>query len=268
MVNSIANPLPSDVQFEKQLGKLAAFVRVMRQAGLHVDDALQMAIDDPKMRERLIRFWNAGGYELTESQRYAVEVMDNPSTGGFIGIKEAVRFFGVTPTEADFDALAEVPFTGAELYAAKSTHILVAVFPLSITDLIRVTKDPMFFGENWCYERMFANSVDGAGWHLIRKTPVENSMDKKLGDQMALLSGNEYVPSARVIVYAMICHYLKVREKLFSGVHVRCRDIEPMRRQISVGYSPRGIHIAHEDDGGDHPDDGMGLASAIRPSRE
>ncbi|OGG37565.1 hypothetical protein A2110_02445 [Candidatus Jorgensenbacteria bacterium GWA1_54_12] len=69
MVNSTASQLPTDVQFEKQLGQLATFVRVMRQAGLPIEEALQMPITDPSMRRRLITFWN----RLLHDQQRALE---------------------------------------------------------------------------------------------------------------------------------------------------------------------------------------------------
>ncbi len=63
MVDSTANQppsdIPNDVLFEKWLGQLTQFVRVMRQAGLPMS-ALQMPIDDPAMRGRLVRAWLAG----------------------------------------------------------------------------------------------------------------------------------------------------------------------------------------------------------------
>ena len=66
MVNSTANQASEmvsedGVQFEKQLGQLTTFVRVMRQAGLPIETALQMPIDDKEMRARLVRFWTCGG---------------------------------------------------------------------------------------------------------------------------------------------------------------------------------------------------------------
>lgn len=61
MADSTANQLPTDVQFEKQLGQLANFVRVMRQAGLSLEDDLQTPIDDPDFRRSLVEFWRHRG---------------------------------------------------------------------------------------------------------------------------------------------------------------------------------------------------------------
>ena len=53
----------------------------------------------------------------------------------FFGIEEAVQDFGVHPSETQLAALAQVPFTEEVLQSHKDTHILVAVFPLSILDI-------------------------------------------------------------------------------------------------------------------------------------
>lgn len=61
MENSTANQLPTDVQFEKQLGQLATFIRVMRQAGLPIEESIQVPINDPSFRRLLVEFWRGRG---------------------------------------------------------------------------------------------------------------------------------------------------------------------------------------------------------------
>ena len=46
-------------------------------------------------------------------------------------VEDAEHYFGLTPTEADRQALATIPFSEAELRECKDTHILTAILPIS-----------------------------------------------------------------------------------------------------------------------------------------
>ena len=188
MENTIANQLPTDIAFEKQLGQLATWVRVMRQAGLPIEEALQMPIDDPEMRKRLVRFWNSGGYESTMTQTTMTQKLARAIGIPVFGIEEAVQHFGVKPTRAQLSALAEIPFTEVELRECKDTHILVAVFPMSIIEIRGKVpaNQRLFCDQDWYNKEAFAKDRGEIGWHLIRKTPVENSTNKTWNDQQAL----------------------------------------------------------------------------------
>jgi len=233
MVNSTANQLPTDVTFEKQLGQLATWVRVMRQAGLPIEEALQMPIDDPEMRKRLVRFWNSGGYEPTTTQKLA-RAIGIP----VFGIEEAVQHFGVKPTRAQLSALAEIPFTEAELRECKDTHILVAVFPMSILEIRGKDERKLFYSHEdaWYNKQAFAKDRGEAAWHLVRKTPVANSTSKIWDEQQALLAKNEETPTARVMVYTIIGHFLATGERLFENIYVRCSDVDSIGYRVVVGY--------------------------------
>jgi hypothetical protein len=56
----------------------------------------------------------------------------------FFGVEEAIRYFRVNPTDGDVDALAEVPFTEDVLQECKDTHVLVAVFRLSVINIRKI----------------------------------------------------------------------------------------------------------------------------------
>lgn len=237
MVNSTANQLPTDVMFEKQLGQLATWVRVMRQAGLPIEKALQMPIDDPEMRERLVRFWNSDGYEPTTTQKLARTALPFFAIPVF-GIEEAVQHFGVKPTRAQLLALAEIPFTEAELRECKDTHILVAVFPMSIIEIRGKVSggQRLFYNQDWYSKVSFAKDRGEAAWHLVRKTPVANSTLKNWDEQQALLAKNEETPTARVMVYTIIGHFLATGERLFEDIYVRCSDVDSHGDRVYVGY--------------------------------
>jgi hypothetical protein len=259
MVNSTASQLPTDVQFEKQLGQLSTFVRIMRQAGLPIEEAIQKPIDDPEMRKRLVRFWNSGGFEATTSQKLAREIMGK----NYFGIEEAIQHFGVKPTKAQLSALAEISLTEAELRECKDTHILVAVFPMSILEIrSKVPSDQrLFYDQDWYNKESFAKSKGETSWQLVRKTPVENSTNKTWSDQQALLGKNEETPTAQIMVYTIIGHFLSVGERLFENVYVRCSDLDSDGHRVYVGYfDSEGLCVNIFSDGNCH--DFLGLASA------
>jgi len=256
--NTIANQLPTDVTFEKQLGQLATWVRVMRQAGLPIEEALQTPIDDPEMRKRLVRFWNSGGYEPTTTQKLA-RAIGIP----VFGIEEAVQHFGVKPTRAQLSALAEIPFTEAELRECKDTHILVAVFPMSIIEIRgKIPRDQrLFYNQDWYNKESFAKDRGEAAWHLVHKTPVANSTSKIWDEQQALLAKNEETPTARVMVYTIIGHFLVTNERLFENVYVRCSDVDSRGNRVYVGDFDSDGLLVHAYWGGGRSDF-LGVASA------
>lgn len=257
MANSTANQLPTDVVFEKQLGQLTTWVRVMRQAGLPLEESLQMPIDDPEMRKRLVRFWNSGGYEPTTTQKLA-RAIGIP----VFGIEEAIQHYGLKPTPKQLLALAEIPFTEAELREVKDTHVLVAVFPLSILKIRDKVESKLFYSHKdaWYNKQAFAKDKREARWQLVRKTPVDNSTSKNWDEQQALLVENEETPKAQVMVYTIIGHFLATGERLFENIYVRCSDVDSYGNRVSVGFFDScGLSVNDHSDG--RRDVSIGVAS-------
>ena len=247
MENTIANQLPTDIAFEKQLGQLATWVRVMRQAGLPIEEALQMPIDDPEMRKRLVRFWNSGGYESTMTQTTMTQKLARAIGIPVFGIEEAVQHFGVKPTRAQLSALAEIPFTEAELRECKDTHVLVAVFPMSIIEIRGKVpaNQRLFCDQDWYNKESFAKDRGEAAWHLVRKTPVTNSTSKTWDEQQALLAKDGETPTARVMVYTIIGHFLATGERLFENPYVRCLGVDSDGRRVYVGdFVSSGLSVS------------------------
>jgi len=257
MVNSTANQLPTDIQFEKQLGQLATFIRVMRQAGLPIEEALQGPIDDPDLRERLVRFWNASGYAPTTSQQRAREIMGK----NFFGVEEAMRDFCLNPSRRQLAVLSEIPYTEAMLEECKDSHVLVAVFPLSILEIRGRFNSKLFYDQSWYNKESFAKDRGEAAWHLIRKDPVPNSTSKTWNEQRALLAENEETPQARVMIYTIIGHFLATDQRLFEDVYVRCSDVVSGGYRVYVGdFDSYGLDVDGYWDGYRRSD--VGLASS------
>ena len=185
----------------------------------------------------------------------------------YFGIEEAVNAFGIKPTPAQLSALSEVPFTEIELRERRQTHILVAVFPLSIIEIRDKVAHSLFFDPRWYEKESFAALRGDASWQLIRKMPVPNSTNKNWREQQMLLEQNEEVPTARVMVYAIIGHYLHTGERLLGNTYNRCSDLDSRGDRVRVGdfVAPFGLRIGHNCDG--CGESRLGVSSFLKPSQ-
>jgi hypothetical protein len=129
----------------------------------------------------------------------------------FFGVEEAIRHFGVNPSTQQLGDLATVPFAEKTLQSCKDTHILVAVFPMSILDIRGKVEKKLFYS----HKDAFAKDRGDVSWHLVRKILVANSTSKTWGEQQALLASNEYTPTARIMTYTIIGHFLVTGARLF-----------------------------------------------------
>jgi hypothetical protein len=223
---------------DQALGRAAKLLRVLREAGLP-EEVLQTPIDDPNMRKRLVRFWLSGGCEHTTSQKVARQIMGR-NFFNFFGVEEAVTHFGVKPS-----TYQTVPFTQATLEQCKETHVLVAVFPLSIVEICaKVSQHRLFSNLKWYGQHAFANEKGEIEWKLIRKKAIERSINKTWPEQQALLAGNEETPTARVMVYTIIGHFLATGKRLFEKTSVRCSDVDSNSGHIGVGcFDSDGLEL-------------------------
>ncbi len=234
----------------------------LEAAGL-TDDFAQRVIDskDNDLAMKVVRLIQNGGFEATTSQKFAREIVGR----NMFGIEEAIKHFGVKPTRAQLSALAEIPFTEAELRECKDTHILVAVFPMSILEIRGNDERRLFYSHHedaWYNKQAFAKDRGEAAWHLVKKTPVANSTWKTWIEQQALLAKNEETPTPRAMVCTIIGHFLATGERLFENVYVRCSDVDSDGNRIYVGYFNSNGLVVNAHFAGGHYRDNIGLASA------
>ncbi len=156
------------------------------------------------------------------SQKRAREIMGR----NFFGVEEAIQHFGFNPTKPQLVALAEIPLTEAELIEKKDSHILVAVFPISILEIRGKVQRQLFYVHEkaWYNNEAFANEKGDASWQLVQKTPVADSTSD-IGKAL----------TARVMVYAIIGHYLVTGERLIQRTFVRSSDISASGGLVHVG---------------------------------
>jgi len=179
----------------------------------------------------------------------------------FFGVEEAIRHFGVNPTRQQLAALSEIPSSEAVLEQSKNTHVLVAVFPLSIIEIRGKVDSKLFYDQSWYNKESFAKERGEASWQLVRKTEVANSTSKKWQEQQALIAKDDEVPTAQVMVYTIIGHYLATGERLFEHIYVRTSFVASDGRRVGVGsFDSGGLGV---DDGwGDDRSGLLGVSSA------
>lgn len=238
-----------------------AFQRFMVALGEKADVAVSRINNEPVFAERLAWYAINGAVELSASQEKAREIMGK----NFFGIEEAIKHYGVNPTKRQLACLAQIPWSEEELTLRKNTHVLVAVFPLSILDIREIVKKipnrTLFYNQDWYDKEAFAKDKGEIGWQLVRKTPVPDSTKKTWGEQQALLTEEDEAPRAQVMVYTIIGHFLATGERLFEKVYVRCIDLDSGGHHVHVGtLDDEGflVHIWSDDPHRVH----VGLASA------
>jgi len=211
----------------------------LETAGLN-EELAQRVIDSKgnDLATKVVRLIQNGGFKPTTSQKRAREIMGK----NFFGVEETIRHFGVNPTRQQLAALSEIPFSEAMLEQSKNTHVLVAVFPLSILEIRGKVEHELFFNHEdaWYNKQSFAKEHGEVTWQLVHKTPVDNSTSKNWQEQQALLGKNDEVPSAQVMVYTIIGHYLATGERLFEHIYVRTSSVDLGGDRIGVGLFDSG----------------------------
>jgi len=220
----------------------------LETAGLN-DELAQRVIDSKgnELAAKVVKFIQNSGFEPTTSQKRAREIMGR---NNFFDIEEAIQHFGVNPTRQQIAALSEIPFSEAVLQKAKDTYVLVAVFPLSVLEIRGKVDSKLFYNQPWYVKKSFAKEHGEASWQLIRKTPVDNSTSKDWQEQQALIAKDDEVPSARVMVYTIIGHYLATGERLFEHIYVRTSSVGSGGGRVGVGdFGLEGLSVYYYWDG-------------------
>lgn len=239
----------------------AANQRLWVAIGDNADEVATRINSDPAFVANIARLMVNGGYEPSTSQKAAREIIGT----NFFGIEEAIKHFGVNPTKQQLAALAEVPFGEETLKACKDTHVLVAIFPLSILDIRGICRkiegQTLFYKQDWYDKQAFAKDKGEVGWQLVRKEPIADSVSKTWNEQQALLSKDEETPKAQIVVYTMTGHYLATGERLFEKIYVRCVDLDSDGFRVGVGFfDALGLCVDNWID--DDRNDNVGLSAA------
>lgn len=192
----------------------------------------------PGFVDKLAKFAEEHCVSKSPSRARAREIMGK----NFFGVEEAVKHFGINP-KGKLAGLCDIPWSEKMLESVIDTHVLVAVFPLSILDIRLRIVDCFFGGQNWYDDQGFANFKGEVGWHLVRKIPVEGSMSLAWKDQQQELLSSEKTPSTRVLVYTIIGHFKSTGSRLFENARVRT--------STAVSAGSGAFHVGVSDFGSD-----------------
>jgi hypothetical protein len=180
----------------------------------------------------------------------------------FFGVDNAREYFGKEAMPHEREYLSMVPWSSELLDSVSETHILVAVFPVSIMDLVERAGE-LFSNDRWYGSKRFAHHRPRLGWRLVRKAAVPGSFMKSWGDQAALLQPDELMPSSQELVYTTIGHCLVTGEKLFQDTMVRALDFGSDHYHVHVGKFAEVLHIEQHWDNPRDPE--KSLASQKNP---
>jgi hypothetical protein len=161
------------------------------------------------------------------------------------GVEEAARHFNIDPRRYA-TRLDTVVFTEEMLHACRDTHILVAIFPLSIAQLH--DRVPHLFDQRE-YRRVrgerFVKKLgrEWADWWLVPKAPKRFLPRHATAEQRRIFDSDLFQfwyryrtdwPTARVMVYTILGHFLATGERIFENPPALCVD------HVGVSFDGRG----------------------------
>lgn len=259
-MNSMMSPKAVEDDRTLSVHQEHEFLLKLEKAGLN-DTRVQKVVGSKnnELAEKLIRLIDNGGFEPSTSQKRAREIMGR----NMFGVEEAMKHFGANPSKQQLAILAEIPWSEDVLATCKDTHVLVAVLPMTILDIRgHVEGKALFYAQDWYNKQAFAKDKGEVGWQLVRKEPIANSTSKTWNDQQALLSKDEETPTARIVIYTMIGHFLATGEHLFEKIYVRTSNLDSDGYRVYVGaFDSGGLSLDRWSD--DARSDNIGL-SAVR----
>lgn len=138
------NVAPLAEPADRTLSRIGKLLRLLREAGLE-HAALDLPVNNRRLRYRLAKFWNNGCYDPMESLRFSLKLQDS---------------------ESDL-----------------TNYVPVYVPDMSIMDMVRLMPDRFAFcseGEefdkkHWYEDEIFANEGEEPGWHLVNRNGGSNT---------------------------------------------------------------------------------------------
>lgn len=188
----------------------------------------------------------------------------------FIGPEEANKHWRTVPLLEHAIVLSNTLFPEDLLVRLSESHILVVVPPAisicAMWDVAYLRSGRNIFARQYWYRKQnfaWSNGDEVWTWWFVRKSSVPDSFNKTWHKQKALLGNVEEVPSARILTYAIITHFLATGERLLKDVFVRTVSPVLSNRRVRVGFfgEEEGFSIGYCPD---HVFSGrLGISSAI-----
>jgi hypothetical protein len=108
----------------------------------------------------------------------------------------------------------------------------------------RVVGKGIFYPQTWYDNEPFAKYEDQPRYRQLQMEAVKNSLSKTFAEQQALIPPVAEIPTARVVLTAMVIHFLATGERLFSDYWVRCVDQTSDGPLVFVGeFDPDGVRV-------------------------
>jgi hypothetical protein len=177
----------------------------------------------------------------SDSQVRARSIMGN----NYFGIDHAAEYLRMQPQTGHHTALSEVPFSEKELEQCKDDHILVAVLPISIMDLIQHFPT-MFDFPNlpWYRKEGYANHPGRAQWQLLRSSIAPGTLNRRWNEQRLLIGRNYEVPPVRVMAYFIIGHYFATGDLLFPNVSLLTSSVDSDDDRAGIGVIDKHLVLS------------------------
>jgi len=243
MEKNVVSLRKKETEFGKEWGFIHEGLITLRKAGM-TSKLWKEITENEELARKIV-----ASIKPDDKYKRAREIMGK----NFFGIQEAIKYFGVSPTLPQLAALSEIPFSETVLKELKDTHILVAIFPISIFEIRNKAKRELFerYDESRYQDNFddlsFAEERGEVNWQLIRKTPVPGSTSKTWEEQLSLLGKDDEVPTAQTLVYTIIGHYLATGERPIMNVVTSTKMFRTSARDnIVVKFSAsEGLIFGH-----------------------
>jgi hypothetical protein len=164
----------------------------------------------------------------------------------FLGAEQSVTHFKLSPTPSELERLSAVPWSENELIHLRDSHLLVAVFPISLAQILQSVPSVMH-GQSWYDSEPFAHRRGNSKWWLIAKSCPERFLSRNWEGQVQMLQRAAAIPTVRVFAYSIGIYYLANHRHLFPSLLVRCKDVISSSCHITAGeFQLDGLRISYE----------------------
>lgn len=89
---------------------------------------------------------------------------------------------------------------------------------LRLREAVKDRGEGIFYPQNWYDAEAFANAEAKPGYRQLRMEAVPDSFRKWFSEQQTLLTADEEVPPARVVIAGMVIHFLATGERFLATV--------------------------------------------------
>lgn len=205
----------------------AATQRFWLSLGEYADVVAKRMVVDARFVLKVGAAARSGAYEPSVQQVRARDIMKE----NIFGVEDAIAHLGVMPHKRHLLHMQDIGFSETVLAICKNTHVLVAYFPMSLSDLRDVfSRGRISVPMRGQWENVVFTMTDcSPGWYLVPKVALTE----------------ERPTWACVLAYTMVGHFLATGERMFEGGPVLTADVDSLDRRVTLEFRTDGITIGH-----------------------